>query len=90
VIRGVESNGMLLAAQDGGTVEVLFLDYAKPGDGVSLAGLTREGIPGQIDIEGFLSLPIAVEDFRVQVGGVPLECGGKAVLAARVSKGRVK
>ena len=31
MLRGVESQGMLLAAQEGKTVEVLFVDHAQPG-----------------------------------------------------------
>jgi methionyl-tRNA synthetase len=48
-LRGVESQGMLLAAQDGKTVEVLFADHARPGEPVRLAGkqaASREGQAG--------------------------------------------
>ena len=37
-LRGVESQGMLLAASKGETVEVLFLENAEPGARVSLDG----------------------------------------------------
>jgi methionyl-tRNA synthetase len=36
-LRGVESQGMLLAAEDESTVEVLFADHAQPGDPAALA-----------------------------------------------------
>jgi methionyl-tRNA synthetase len=121
LLRGVESNGMLLAAQgmeagggrsprpaaapgaaggqggrepaqEGKTVEVLFVDHASPGDRVALSGdaFPAEAHLPQIDIDGFLAVPIAVEDFKVLVGESPLMAGGKPVVAARVSKGRVR
>ena len=42
LLRGVESNGMLLAAQTGKIVEVLFVDNARPGDRVRPAGGAAE------------------------------------------------
>ena len=90
VLRGVESNGMLLAASNGDTVEVLFLDEARPGDRVAPTGPASEPTPVQIDIDRFLSLPITVEDSRVMAGDAALECGGRPIVTARVAKGRVK
>ena len=46
LLRGVESQGMLLAASEGKTVEVLFVDHAQPGDRVVLSGGPRGGLPG--------------------------------------------
>ena len=45
MLRGVESQGMLLAAQEGKTVEVLFVDHAKPGERVVLQGGPAESSP---------------------------------------------
>ncbi len=91
LLRGVESNGMLLAAQEGKTVEVLFADHAKPGERVSLSGgEVPEGALPQIDIDAFLSIPITVEDFKAVVGGETLCVGGKTLATVKVSKGRVR
>jgi methionyl-tRNA synthetase len=90
LLRGVESRGMLLAAQAGKTVEVLFVDSARPGDRVVPAGGTAAGAPAEIDIDTFFTMPIAVEDSRVMVGEAALECGGTAITTAKVAKGRVK
>jgi len=92
LLRGVESNGMLLAAQTGKTVEVLFVDNARPGDRVRLAGGAAEeaGAPAQIDIDAFFTMPITVEDSRVLVGNAALECAGAPLTTAKVAKGRVK
>ncbi len=95
LLRGVESQGMLLAASEGKTVEVLFIDHAKPGDRVVLPG--KPGAPGepaapsaQIDVDTFFATPIAAVDSRITVGDAVLECGGKQVVTTRVTKGRVK
>ena len=59
LLRGVESAGMLLAAQEGKTVEVLFVDHAAPGDRVVLSGAARSTpIREQIDIDTFFTMPI--------------------------------
>jgi methionyl-tRNA synthetase len=96
LIRGVESKGMLLAAQEGKTVEVLFVDHARPGDRVLLgAGAAGEAaaVPApaaEIDIDTFFTMPIVAEDFRIKVGDAALECAGTPVAATKVAKGRVK
>ncbi len=90
VLRGVESRGMLLAASEGKTVEVLFVDHALPGDRVTPEGPAAAATPDEIDIDTFLTMPIAAEDRRVRVGDVGLECQGKPVMTSKVSKGRVK
>jgi methionyl-tRNA synthetase len=91
-LRGVESQGMLLAAEQGDTVEVLFADHAQPGDPVLLAG-DAEGAAGgeypEIDIEEFASIPITVRDGQVQVGGADLVCRGVPLTASRVEQGEV-
>ena len=90
LLRGVESKGMLLAASEGKTVEVLFVDHAKPGDRVSLSGGPAAESVSEIDIDAFFGMPIAAENGRVVVGDAALECAGKPLVTTRVSKGRVK
>jgi methionyl-tRNA synthetase len=95
LLRGVESRGMLLAAQTGKIVEVLFVDAAKPGDRVVAGGPAAgqgpaAALPAEIDIDTFFTMPITVEDSRVMVGDAPLECGGSPIPTAKVAKGRVK
>jgi len=90
-LRGVESRGMLLAADDGKTVEVLFADHAQPGDPVGLTGLQGPAQPKEeIDIEEFFSIPIQVRDNQVLIDDVPLECAGKTVTADKVKTGQVR
>jgi methionyl-tRNA synthetase len=90
-LRGVESQGMLLAAQEGETVEVLFADHAQPGEPVGLTGLQRSERPGgEIDIEEFFSIPFEVKDHQVLIDEVPLECRGKIVTTENVKAGKVR
>jgi methionyl-tRNA synthetase len=90
-LRGVESRGMLLAADDGKTVEVLFADHAQPGDPVGLAGLQRPAkLEEEIDIEEFFSIPIQVKNGQVLIDDLPLECAGKTVTTDKVKTGQVR
>jgi hypothetical protein len=82
---------MLLAADDGDTVEVLFADHAKPGDTVGLRGLQASGSAGeQLDIEEFFSIPIEVQGGQVLIDDVPLECAEKTVTTDKVKSGKVR
>jgi methionyl-tRNA synthetase len=90
-LRGVESRGMLLAAADGETVEVLFADHAQPGESVGLEGLQRPAQSGEeIDIEEFFSIPIQVKGSRALIDDLPLECAGKTVTTEKVKTGQVR
>ena len=59
VLRGVESQGMLLAGQGGDTVRVLETQ-ATPGTQVTIEGITQKPMQ-QIDIDTFLALGLKVE-----------------------------
>jgi methionyl-tRNA synthetase len=91
-LRGVDSQGMLLAAQDGTQVEVLFADHARPGDPVTLEGEGPEPASprGEIDIEQFFKVPIQVQDHRILVEGAALACAGRPLLTTLVKDGQVK
>ncbi len=90
-LRGTESQGMLLAAQDGTQVEVLFADHARPGDRVTIQGEAEPGARrGEIDIEEFFRVPIRVQDNRILVEGAALECAGRPLATAKVKDGQVK
>jgi methionyl-tRNA synthetase len=96
-LRGVKSQGMLLAAEpeegregDEGTVDVLFVDHATPGERILPEGVSApKDEPDEIDIESFFSMPITVKDGVVQVGGRDLEIGGKKVTSEKVTSGKV-
>ena len=89
-LRGVESQGMLLAAESGETVDVIFADDAEPGDRV-----TVEGEPdgpaekGQITIDSFFEVPISVKSGELTVGDRRLVCNDRVVRSQKVENGKV-
>ena len=93
-LRGVESQGMLLAAQDGTQVEVLFADWAQPGERITLEGEQEPAAPAapraEIDIEEFFRVPIRVQGGRILVEGAALACAGRPLATAKVKDGQVK
>jgi len=90
-LRGVESRGMLLAADDGQTVEVLFADHAEAGDPVGFAGQPNSGgAAEEIDIDEFFSIPIQVKNHQVLVDEVVLECAGRSITSEKVKTGQVR
>jgi methionyl-tRNA synthetase len=95
-LRGVKSQGMLLAASSGEkeneTVEVLFLEGVEPGTLVEpdlKEPLAREGGKGRIDIDTFFSMPIEARGGTVMVGQVALLVDGRPVKTSRVENGSV-
>ena len=66
VLRGVESQGMLLAADKGGKAVPLAVPRSLPGDVVFVEGM--EPSEGQITVEQFHALGLSVESKRVFYG----------------------
>lgn len=93
-LRGVKSQGMLLAAEEGEgddqIVEVLFVDAA-PGTQVLLEGQDEKPSSEytKLKIDHFFEVPITVRDNAVYVGETPLLCGGKPVTTQKVVQGKV-
>jgi methionyl-tRNA synthetase len=92
-LRGVKSNGMLLAAssKSDGTqrLEVIFADDASPGDQVSIAGSEAAGARDRIDIDTFFDIPIRAEAGTVKVGETALSAAGRELITAEVKDGEV-
>ena len=90
-LRGVESHGMLLAAQSGSTVEVIFADHGKPGDRVIVEGAKPpSGEAGEITIDEFFEIPIVVKNRTLLVEASPLTVGGKPLMTQEVEDGEVQ
>ncbi len=93
-LRGVESQGMLLAASDEQSVDVIFVDFAEPGsrvtvsDGGGADSAPNEHLP-EIDIDTFFSIPIHAEGGKVMVGDALLEVSGRALTTRKVADGKV-
>jgi methionyl-tRNA synthetase len=99
-LRGVESRGMLLAAEDHcgppdgegkGSLRVEVLDAwdAPVGSRVMPEGMELENPPSEIDIETFFSIPMEVKDYTVFAGGKALTLNGKPVKTKMVLSGGV-
>ncbi|MDY7027442.1 MAG: methionine--tRNA ligase [Spirochaetota bacterium] len=94
-LRGVKSQGMLLAAEKEGdenreTVEVLFVEDVEPGARLSLEGRDLpEEPPKKIRIDQFFDIPITVKDNTVMVGDAPLTVSGRKVTTSQVKQGKV-
>ncbi len=93
-LRGVKSHGMLLAASSGSDadeqVEVIFADWAEPGDLVSVGDLSAPDEPRKrIKIDTFFSLPIRVVDHIVTMDGKVLAIAGNALRTEQIADGDV-
>lgn len=91
-LRGVLSEGMLLAAEcgegDEKILEVLSSE-AEVGTVISLQGTEGKCPPEVIKIDQFFQIPITVDEGSVVVDGVCLMAGGEKVVTQRVKKGSV-
>ena len=90
-LRGVASQGMLLAAETGEVVEVIFADDVKPGTRVIIEGAAEKSLPDpeEITIDDFFAFPIDVEGFTVMVEGKPLTVGDRPLTVQEVERGKV-
>jgi methionyl-tRNA synthetase len=99
-LRGVKSNGMLLAAsapagdgeEAGEIVDVLFVDHLEPGTRVVLEGFEPGADaepPKRIKIDDFFAVPIRAEDGTVRVGAARLLAGDRPVVTTKVTSGAV-
>jgi methionyl-tRNA synthetase len=61
-LRGVESNGMLLAADDGKNVAILEAKQSDPGDEVAVEGIESEEKFKQLEISEFGKISLVIDD----------------------------
>ncbi|MCX6772199.1 MAG: methionine--tRNA ligase [Candidatus Micrarchaeota archaeon] len=89
-IRNKTSNGMLLACEKDGKLEVLPPPAdAKPGDKVDVAGVKRQ-LGHEITIEHFLTVKMEVKDGIAYADGKELLVNGKPVKTEKVKEGKVR
>ncbi|WP_319417399.1 methionine--tRNA ligase [Marispirochaeta aestuarii] len=91
-LRGIKSEGMLLAASTEGEkeLEVLFLPEVAPGTRLSLDGeaAAAEGAK-RISIDDFFSTPMRVEDNTVMIGSTAVAADGTPVRTKNLARGSV-
>lgn len=82
-MKGVESHGMLLAADytENGKekVELLTAPWAKPGTVVTLEGSESEEKPAKIDIEKFAKVSYEIKNHEFLIAGKKALADGKAI-----------
>jgi tRNA-binding EMAP/Myf-like protein len=99
-MRGIESKGMLLAAQDmkgppdaegkpTERVEVLDASGLPTGTRVSIEGGLPAEPPAEIKIDDFISVPMKVQDYKVGVAGHSLLLGTIPVRTSMIPEGDV-
>ncbi len=71
LLRGVESQGMMLAAEKDGKVRVLEPKNAEPGDQVSIDGIQL--ISGTIEMADFVEAVMTTKNHTVVCGDKPLK-----------------
>ena len=91
-LRGVESQGMLLAAQAGDDVEVIFADDAAPGTRVVFEGEDEGSYNelSEISIDDFFEVPIRISDFYLTTAGRKLVAGGRPLKTVEHESGEVR
>lgn len=88
VLRGVKSEGMLLAGEENGTVGLVFADFAEPGTSVIPDGY--EPNASTINIKEFAKMKLAVVDGKVTADGEILKALGTDVKVERIKNGNVR
>jgi methionyl-tRNA synthetase len=88
-LRGVKSQGMLLAAEgEDKSLEVVFVQ-GEPGDSIELMGLEAPNERKRLKIDRFFELPIKVKDFVLNIGATPLILGDQPIKTQKVKSGDV-
>lgn len=88
-LRGVISQGMLLAAEDaGGSLEVLE-PGAEPGTPVIPAGTEPAPDRKKISIDTFFAHPLRVSGHKILFGEIPLTVNGTGLVTRRIAEGKV-
>ncbi len=91
-LRGETSQGMLLAADSEGAIEVLFVDDAQPGDRIEVEGYEAADPSERLEeitIDEFFATPLSVGNHVVTVDGSALLYSGGPVKTERIASGSV-
>ncbi|MGL4985613.1 MAG: methionine--tRNA ligase [Treponemataceae bacterium] len=94
-MRGIESRGMLLAAEitdsEGNEIcDVLECDWAKPGTPVILEGTDPAAVKAEsLDAETFFSVPISCVNKVVKINEFNLVADGKQIMTKKIDNGSV-
>ena len=84
-LRGVESQGMLLAGEDKKNIGVLTVENSEPGTQVGIKGL--ENSTEKISFEQFLKLKITIKNKNPYFDGKEIKAGSESIKAEKVNDG---
>lgn len=88
-IRGVESEGMILAAEKKKKLEVIMVEQGQPGDAVMIADV--ESSPAEkISIDAFFDTDLRIKDSKMVLGDKEVVLQGQPVLTKTLENAKVK
>ena len=88
-LRGIKSQGMLLAAEDGqGKVGLLTVKDSEPGSEVKFGNLANSN--KEITFENFQKINISVKDGKIFFNDLELKTGKETVSVEKVKEGKVR
>jgi methionyl-tRNA synthetase len=89
-LRGVASEGMLLAVEGKKGLEVIMPENATVGSSVVLEETPDLAPPAEIGVDQLSQADLKVADHQVQAGGRPLFIDGKPLKTRLIAKGKVR
>jgi len=89
-LRGVESQGMLLAAENAESKLELVSPQNEPGAKAAVAGAHNKPPAREITIDQFFTVKLEVKAGALLANGKPLQVGGKPILLHIVKDGKVR
>ncbi|MBL7055166.1 methionine--tRNA ligase [Candidatus Woesearchaeota archaeon] len=87
-LRGIESQGMLLASEDDGVVGLLTVKNAKTGDSACFGNLKNSN--KEISFDNFLKMKITAKDGKVFCNNKELKINNESVSIEKVKNGKVR
>ena len=87
-LRGIESQGMLLAAEDKEDVGLLTVKDSKPGDSITAEGYINN--TAQISFDDFLKVKLIVKDGKACFDDIVLKVNNEEIKAEKVKQGQIR
>ena len=89
-LRGVESQGMLLAVEKSKQLEVIEVEFANPGAEVLMEDETDRQPAQEISIDQLLAAKLMIQDSILQIEGKKLYINGQRIQTKKLESGKVR
>ena len=89
-LRGVDSQGMLLAVENKKQLEVIEADFATVGDEVLMEGEDSHQPAAEISIDQFLAANLTIQDHALQIEGKKLLINNQPIQTKELAVGKVR